>query len=389
MPATAAPLDGVTVLDLASVGPAARASRWLADYGATVIKVGPMPANAGVQITPAFHSYSAHRGLQRIMLDLKSPAGVETFKRLATTADVVIESFRPGVTDRLGIGYAALDAINPRIIYCSTTGFGQDGPRAQWAGHDLNYLAVSGFLSTTGRSESGKPPVPGATVADSAGGGLHALTAILAALVGRASSGSGQHLDVSIADGMLGVMTLQIDEYLATGNEPKPGSSLLTGGFACYDTYETRDGGWLAVAAIENRFWRNLCTLIGHEELGAVQMDRAQQPEIKATLAATFLTKDRDEWLALLADKDTCVSPVLSVAEAVDDEQYAARGMYAPVTHPSEPAFRQVAPTFAGMPRSESYAGRDMSQTDTDEVLAKAGFTTEEIAALREQGAAA
>src|SRR5579872_1573015 len=217
-------LEGITVLDLASVGPAARASRWLADYGATVVKVGPVPSREGVQITPPFHSYSAHRGLRRILVDLKSPAGREAFLRLAAGADVVIESFRPGVVDRLGIGYDALRAHNPAIVLCSTSGYGQDGPRARWAGHDLNYLAVSGFLASCTPGAGGRPPIPGATVADSAGGGLQAVTAILAALVRRGSSGEGAHLDVSAADGMLALMALGVDEHLATGAPQGPGS---------------------------------------------------------------------------------------------------------------------------------------------------------------------
>jgi len=144
-------LDGITVLDLGSVGPAARASRWLADYGATVVKVGPVPTHAGVQIAPPFHAYGAHRGLKRLLVDLKAPAGRATFLRLAGGADVVIESFRPGVIERLGIGYEQLRAVNPGIVVCSTSGYGQDGPHAEWAGHDLNYLAVSGFLACSGR----------------------------------------------------------------------------------------------------------------------------------------------------------------------------------------------------------------------------------------------
>ena len=381
-------LDGITVLDLSSVGPAARASRWLADYGASVIKIGPMPSQTSVQIIPPFHSYSAHRGLQRILLDLKSSAGVECLLRLGAKADVVIESFRPGVVDRLGVGYADVAAVNPRVVYCSTTGFGQDGPRSQWAGHDLNYLAVSGFLALTGRDETGKPPVPGATVADSAGGGLQAVSSILAALVARAQSGTGCHLDVSIADGMLGIMAIQIDEYLATGDEPYPGSGLLTGGYACYDTYPTSDGGWLAVAAIENRFWRNLCALLGLERYAEAQMDSARQDEIRAALCATFKTKTRQEWVTMLADRDTCVSPVLSVSEVVDDEQYAARGMVAEVTHPVRDAFTQVAPPFAGMKTLPQYEATDVAHTDLDEVLGKAGFTHEEIANLRMTGVA-
>ena len=207
----AGPLAGVRVLDFSTVGPAARSARWLADYGADVVKIGA-PARAGaVQIEPVFYAYSAHRGMRRIRLDLKADAGRAAFLRLAETADVVIESFRPGVVDRLGIGYEAVKAVNPGIVYCSTSGYGQDGPRSQWAGHDLNYLAVGGYLDCSGRGADGGPALPGATIADSAGGGMQAVMGILAALVARQSTGEGQHLDVAAADGVLALMSLYVE----------------------------------------------------------------------------------------------------------------------------------------------------------------------------------
>src|SRR4051794_32596091 len=212
-------LDGITVLDLASVGPAARASRWLADYGASVVKVGPK--DPALQIEPPFHAYSAHRGMAREYFDLKDPAGLAAFLDRATTADVLIESFRPGVVAKLGIGYEDVKARNAGIVYCSTSGYGQTGPRSQWAGHDLNYLAMTGFLASTQRRGDGGPPIPGATVADSAGGGMQAVIAILAALARRSATGEGAFLDVSVADGVLALMALHVDEYLATGETPR------------------------------------------------------------------------------------------------------------------------------------------------------------------------
>jgi alpha-methylacyl-CoA racemase len=333
-------LDGITVLDLASVGPAARASRWLADYGATVIKIGPVPSREGVQIVPPAHSYSAHRGLKRVLLDLKSPAGVDVFLRLAATAQVIIESFRPGVMDRLGLGYDAVRAHNETIVYCSTTGYGQTGPHAQWAGHDLNYLAVSGFLAGCGRQADGRPPIPGATIADSAGGGMHAVIAILAALVRRSATGEGAYLDVSVADGVLALMALHVDEYLATGITPH---NVLTGRYACYDTYPAADGGWLAVAAIEPRFWANLCRLLGLDRWSDHQSDDAVQDEIRADLRIAFATRTRDEWTALLAAADTCVAPVLEIAEV--------QAPLVDATDPDHGTFRQLAPSLAGTVR--------------------------------------
>jgi alpha-methylacyl-CoA racemase len=331
-------LDGITVLDLASVGPAARASRWLADYGASVVKVGPK--DPALQIEPPFHAYSAHRGMTRAAFDLKDPADLAAFLDLAAEADVLIESFRPGVVAKLGIGYDDVRARNAAIVYCSTSGYGQDGPRSQWAGHDLNYLAVTGFLATTQPRADGGPPIPGATVADSAGGGMHAVIAILAALVQRAATGEGAYLDVSVADGVLALMSLHLDEYLATGVTPH---NVLTGRYACYDTYPAADGRWLAVAAIEPRFWANLCRLLDLDRWSQSQTDDAAQDEIRADLRAVFATKTRDEWTTMLAAADTCVSPVLEVAEV--------QAPLVDATHPDHGTFRQLAPTLAGTVR--------------------------------------
>jgi alpha-methylacyl-CoA racemase len=383
-------LDGVTVLDLASVGPAARASRWLADYGASVVKVGPVPSRDGVQIVPEFYAYSAHREMKRVLLDLKATQGREAFLRLAEGADVVIESFRPGVVERLGIGFDDVRSRNPAIVYCSTTGFGQNGPHATWAGHDLDYLGVGGFLDCTGRGADGKPPIPGATVADSAGGGMHAVMAILAALVHRTDTGEGTYLDVSVADGVLALMALQVDEYLATGAVPGPGHGILTGRYACYETYMAADGKWLAVGIIEPRFWTNLCDALGLEQWRDHQHDDAVQDQIRADMRAVFSTRDRDEWVAKLAPADTCVAPVLTVPELVEDEQYLARGAFARATHPDHGTFQQVGPLLAGMtPADAAYAVRDASVTDTDELLLAAGLSPAECAQLHAHGVVA
>ena len=380
------PLSGIVVLDLASVGPAARASGWLADYGADVVKVAPVPSKGGVQITPPPHAYSGGRGTRRIELDLKADAGREAFLRLAEHADVVIESFRPGVVTRLGIGYDDVKSRNPRIVYCSTSGYGQTGPWAQWAGHDLDYLAVSGYLHMGERGEDGKPALPGATIADSAGGGLHAVTAILAALVQRGRTAEGSYLDVSVADGMLALMALQVDDHLATGGDPAPATAPLGRRFACYDVYATSDGGWLAVAAIEARFWANLCRAVGLEQWVDKQYDDGAQDAIRADLAATIATRARDEWVELLAPADTCVAPVLSIGEAAAAEQFVDRGAVAVASGADGRNWRQLAPLLAGATREPSYQLADRSSNDSADLLAAAGYTTDEIARLRAEG---
>ncbi len=387
---TVGALDGVRVLDFASVGPGARASRILSDYGAEVIKLGPVPADRTVQITPPHYAYSGHRLMKRALLDLKSDDGREAFLTLAGVADVVLESFRPGVVDRLGIGYAAVKTVNDSIIYCSTSGFGQSGPRSHWAGHDINYLALSGYLDCTGRRADGSPPLPGATVADIAAGGMHAAMAIMAALLRRAQTDCGEYLDVSIADGAFGLMSLYVDEYLATGTEPAPGHYILTGRFACYDVYTCGDGRHLSIGAIEPQFWRNLCAQLGLEEYADRQTDDDVQDEIRAAISEVLATKTRDQWAAQLGPADCCVTAVNTVAEAVDDEQYIARGLVVEAEHATEGRFRQTGPVWAGTTRADgAYPVRDSSVTDTADLLAAAGYADTEISELITKGAIA
>lgn len=344
-------LDGLVVLDLSTVGPASRASRILADYGARVTKVA---APGATQIVPPPYAYSGHRRMDRTTVDLKDPAERAAFLAdWVAGADVLIESFRPGVADKLGIGFDALAAVNPGLVYCSTSGYGQTGPRSQWAGHDLNYLATSGFLHCSSRRADGRPALPGATVADIAAGGLHAVMAIMAALLRRERTGRGEHLDVSIADGAFAMMSLYADEYLATGVEPGPGHYVLTGRYACYDVYTCSDGRYLSVGAIEPAFWTNLCRHLGLDHLIEAQYDDAAQDRVRAELVETFVTRSRDEWVAELGPADTCVAPVLSVAEAVVDAHHLARGLVVDAVHPTAGHLRQLAPIWAGTVASE------------------------------------
>jgi alpha-methylacyl-CoA racemase len=383
-------LEGTTVLDCSTVGPAARCARILADYGARVVKIGAPPRKAGVQIEPAWWSYGASRGMLRARIDLKAPEGREAFLALAARADVVVESFRPGVVDRLGIGFPAVAERNPRIVYCSTSGYGQTGPCAQWAGHDLDYLAVAGYLDCSGRRADGGPALPGATIADSAGGGMHAALAILAALLRRERTGRGQHLDVSVAEGVLSLMALHADRHLATGAEPGPGGDLLTGRYACYDVYRCRDGRWLAVGAIEPHFFANLCKALGLERWIPHQLDDARQDALRAELAAVFATRDRDAWVAELGPGDACVAPVLTVAEATRDAHFAARGAWAEAEHPAHGRVRQVGPVLAGQtPLAGPARVRDAAETDTDELLREAGLAPDAIETLRRDGVVA
>jgi alpha-methylacyl-CoA racemase len=380
-------LDGVTVLDLSTVGPASRCSRILADYGAVVVKVGPTPAKQSVQIQPPFFTYSAGRGTRRVQIDLKAPRGKAAFLQLAAGAQVVIESFRPGVAARLGIGFDDVRAVNPAIVYCSTSGYGQDGPQSTWAGHDLDYLAAGGFLAMSGKRGDGGPALPGATIADAAGGGMHAAIAILAALVRARTDGAGAYLDVSVAEGVLALMGLTIDEHLATGRIPAPGGDLLTGRYACYDVYPARDGKWLAVAAIEPAFWANLCRALDLAQWIPSQLDDARQAAIRADFRRVLATRDRDAWVEALAGHDTCVAPVREIAELVDEAQHVARRVFVDAEHPQHGRFRQLGPVLAGSDRTATtYRVPDAAVTDTDALLGAAGLTATEIAELRSSG---
>ena len=380
-------LCGARVLDLASVGPAARASRILADYGADVVKVGAVPRAGATQIIPPHYAYSGNRGMRRAAFDLKSDDGREAFLKLADRADVVIESFRPGVAARLGIGPGDLLARNPQLVYCSTSGFGQYGPRSQWAGHDLNYLAVGGFLDCSSRRGDGRPALPGATVADIAAGGMQAAMSIMAALLERHRTGTGQHLDVSIADGVLAMMSLYADEYLATGVEPGPGHYILTGRYACYEIYECGDGRFISVGAIEPQFWANLCRLLEVEQWTASQTDDSVQDQIRADLAERFATRGRDEWVALLGPADCCVAPVNSVAEAVLDEQFVARNSVVDAEHPRAGAFRQLAPIWAGTEPIDGVAAiPDGELSDAAALLTEAGCEGDRISTWLDEG---
>jgi alpha-methylacyl-CoA racemase len=378
-------LAGITVLDLSSVGPASRCSRILADYGASVVKVGPPPRKSGVQIQPPYWSYSAGRGMRRLQIDLKAPDGRAAFLRLAAKAQVLIESFRPGVAARMGIGWDEVRGINPKIVYCSTSGYGQDGPYARWAGHDLNYLAAGGYLAMSGKRADGGPALPGATVADSAAGGMHAAIAILAALVRCAATGEGEYLDVSVAAGVLWLMSLPIDQHLATGERPAPGGDLLSGRYACYDVYAARDGRWLAVGAIEPAFFANLCKALGLERWIPHQLNDARQDEVRADFRCAFATRDRDEWVRELAPRDTCVAPVYEVAEVVDDPHF--RGRVAEARHERHGTFRQLAPVFAGADAAGAPAAvGDATAAETEELLRQVGVSGQEIEKMRREG---
>jgi alpha-methylacyl-CoA racemase len=375
------------VLDLSTVGPASRCTRLLGDFGAEVVKVGPVPGRGPAGTEPPFFSYSGGRATLSVKIDVRDADGRSAFLALAATADVVVESFRPGVVDRLGIGYADISAVNAGIVYCSTSGYGQDGPRSAWAGHDIDYLAVSGYLAMSGPGANGIPPLPGATIADAAAGGMHAAISIMAALLAREKSGKGTYLDVAVADGALWMMSLVVEENLATGSRPAPGHDVLSGRYACYGIYEASDHRYLAVGAIEPKFFANLCNALGCDKWIEHQYEDSFQDEIRADLAAAFASDDRDSWVGKLAGADTCVAPVLEPAEVGDDAQFVHRRDFVYAEHATAGSFKQVAPLLAGMPKVKEPVELPVpGTTHTCELLEAAGIPKSKLTDLMNRG---
>jgi len=380
------PLAGIKVLDLSNVGPGARCARMLADFGASITRVVPPARKGGHRIEAPYHSYGGGRGWRKAVLDLKSDTGRELFLMLATQADVVVEGFRPGVAGRLGIGYEAVAAANPKVVYCSISGYGQTGPAAGWVGHDLNYDALSGMLAMGNPRADGAPSLPGLTVADTAGGGMHAVVSIMAALLKRGATGEGSYLDVSMSDGVLYLMSMHVDEYLATGRNGH-GAALLTGRFACYDVYRTADDRWLSLGAIESGFFANVCKALGCEEWIPKQMDPAVQEDIRAAFRTAFAKRSREEWMTIFGQLDSCVAPVNDIAEVAADKHFAARGAFIEVEHPEHGRYRQIGPLLAGCaPVSGVPVLRSAKVTDTEAVLAEIGIGREQYGKWLEEG---
>ena len=312
-------LDGIVVLDLTRLLPGAVATQWLADFGAEVIKIEqPDVGDYARQFTGAVFE-STNRGKKSVEIDLKDPRGKEVFLKLAARADVLIEGFRPGVMDRLGVGYEALREMNPRLIYAALTGYGREGKFAALAGHDVNYLALSGVLDMMG-AKDGPPVLAGIQIADLAGGSMQAVIGILLALEARHRTGRGQRVDVSMFDGSAALMAVPASSYRASGKAPERGNDLLSGRFACYQIYAAAGGSYVTVGALEPKFWENLCRELGCEELIVDQYaEEPRQSEVKRVLAEKFLQATAEEWFAQLGAKDCCVAPVRNLKDAIAD----------------------------------------------------------------------
>ncbi|MEU6393570.1 CaiB/BaiF CoA-transferase family protein [Streptomyces sp. NPDC046939] len=337
------PLAGVRVVELAGIGPGPFAAMLLADLGADVVRVD-RPGGTGLAIDPAYDV--TNRNKRSVVVDLKSPDGAEAVLRLAERADVLIEGYRPGVTERLGVGPDACHARNPKLVYGRMTGWGQDGPLAQRAGHDIGYIAVTGALSMIGKPDE-PPTVPANLVGDYAGGALYLVVGVLAALHHARATGAGQVVDAAIVDGTSHLAAMIHGMLAAGGWQDRRGANLLDGGCPFYGTYETADGQYMAVGALEQRFYDEFMGLMGLTEVAPARGDLARWGELRDAVAARFKQRTRDEWADVFAGSDACAAPVLSLREAPAHPHLAARATFVDHEGITQPA---PAPRFSDTP---------------------------------------
>ncbi|HZM29695.1 MAG TPA: CaiB/BaiF CoA-transferase family protein [Acidimicrobiales bacterium] len=378
------PLSGITVIEIAGIGPGPYCGMMLADMGADVIRIDRAGSVQGGDPERPPADFLA-RGRRSVGVDLKSPDGVEVVLSLVEKADALIEGFRPGVTERLGIGPDDCLARNPRLVYGRMTGWGQEGPYASTAGHDINYISLAGALDPIGRA--GQPPTPPLNlVGDFGGGGLLLAFGIVTGLLEARASGQGQVIDAAMVDGAASLMTMTHSlRAMGIWNDER-GTNMLDTGAHFYDVYETSDGRYVSIGSIEPQFYAELLRLTGLEgEDLPWQQDRSQWPAMKERLAAIFRTRTRDEWCAAMEGTDVCFAPVLGIPEAYEHPHNVARGTFVEVAGFRQPGpaprFSRTAPEVSGPP---PHAGQH-----TDEVLSGAGFDAERIAKLRETGAIA
>ena len=395
-------LEGIKVLDFCRNPPGMFCTMVLADLGAEVIMVErPMTGDraeyarvvSGINSLGDEQKHAAYNALQRnkrsIGLNLKETEAQEIVHRLVEDVDVVVEGFRPGVMDRLGAGYRKVSEINPRVVYCSISGYGQDGPYAQLAGHDLNYISFAGALSMIGGSEEDKPVIPLNLLADYAGGGLCGTVAVMAALLARNTTGRGQYLDIAMTEGVMYMMAAVVSGYYQEGRVPKRGLERLNGGATYYNVYRTKDGKYLTIAANEPWFWVNLCRALGREDLFASQEAKGgQRQEILKFFEETFKSRTRDEWFELLKDQNISVGKVYNLEEALRDPHVIHRGMVVEVEAPGLPKGKVsqvgIPIHLSETPGRVRHVGSVTGQ-HTCEVLESLGFTGDQINDLQQR----
>ena len=384
-------LNGYKVLDFSTLLPGPYATMTLADMGAEVLKISGRdkydlvvnwpPVLPGAEVTGA--QAWLGRNKKTIFLNLKKPSAIEVVKKLVMEYDIVVEQFRPGVMAKLGIGYEQLRAINPRLIYCAITGYGQSGPFALRAGHDINYLSRAGITATAGRKNGG-PSLYNFQIADVAGGSMNAVAGILAAIIYREKTGKGQFIDISMEDSVVPFNSMDGASYFAGGPLPSRESGLLNGG-KIYDFYETSDGAYMSVGSLEPKFFAALCDGLGYPQWRDGAVLREDADKVKAAFRDAFRTKTRDEWTRIFADLDACVEPVMTLAEAADDPHLRHRGMWpsvpVPLTDGVEITQMGCPLNLSECPPEYRHAGYPEGY-HTAQILSALGYSEEEIREL-------
>lgn len=380
-------LTGIRVLDLSRRYPGAYTAMFLGDFGAEVIKVDPPHPVFAKQIEEQKFAafFAPDRNKRSIIIDLKNDRGREVFYRLVKTADVLIEGFRPKVMRRLNADYDTLRKINPRLIYCSLTGFGQDGPYADMPGHDMNCCAIAGALSLIG-PRGGTPCIPSNFLADMAGGGLHGAIGILLALMARERSGKGQFVDISLTDGVLSLLAYESFNYFTSGRVPRRGETALTGGAPWAQVFKCKDGEYIIIGCAETNLWKNLCQAVGRKDLIPYHTASGKKAdEVVNELAQIFLTRTRDDWFQFLKDKNVPVGPVYYLNETFDDPQVRHRQMVVEFDHPQLGKVSQIGIPIklTDTPGEIRNLGVPMGSS-TQEILSELGYSAEEIEELRQ-----
>jgi len=376
------PLAGIRIVELGGVGPAPFCCMLLADLGADIVRIDRPPGYDGG--APVEHRFNLlHRGRRSAALDLKKREATDAVLKLVRSADALIEGFRPGVAEKLGLGPDACLAVNPALVYGRMTGWGQDGPLAQAPGHDINYISLTGVLHSVGRAQGG-PAIPLNLAGDFGGGSLYLALGVVSALLERQRSGKGQVIDAAMVDGSASLMTLFYGLRAGDYWRDERGVNRLDSGAPWYNVYETKDGRWVSLGSNEARFRRNTLALLDlREDQMPAQHDRAQWPAVHAIFAARFRTRTRDEWCALAQGREVCIAPVLSMAEAPDHPHLRARETFVVNDGVTQPA---PAPRFSRTPGAIQRPPPAPGE-NTDAVLADWGFKPEELSALREAGA--
>jgi len=370
-------LSDITVIDLSRLLPGPYCSMILADHGARVISI-----ESRQFIADGLFFNTINRNKEHISLNLKTVEGKRIFFRLIEKADVLLEGFRPGVVDRLGVDYQRVCEVNPKIIYCAITGYGQNGPFRDRVGHDVNYLSYAGVLNLIG--EPDRPPsIPGIQIADIAGGGMNAAIGILLALFAREKTGKGQYIDISMTDGMVAFLPIALYFQQLSGKDPRRADALLSHRYACYNTYESADGRFLSIGAVENRFWKRLCDHLGVAEYAALQYDDRRRKEILDFMRTTFKSKTLDEWDAELAHLEICWGRVQTFSEMFDDPLFQEREMILQLEGKSgitQPAIG-VPVKLSDTPGSVRSAAVDFGESTTS-ILEELGYSEKEIKSL-------